>query len=100
MVVFGRGPYFTKAAFRYESLVAHGIPESVSDSASVGASVENGAHNFHFARPRITMLAHVAVEAQGTVVFALTHALLLQEVHGKNRGVSAVAATKGECAIF
>src|SRR5437660_678143 len=100
MVVCRRGPYLTKAAFGHEALVAHSVPEGAADSAGVGPPVEDGAHHFHFAGPRITMFADIAVEAQRPVVPALAHALLLQKVNGQNSCVSAVSAAKCERPIF
>src|SRR5262249_13599668 len=100
MVVCGRGPYFTKAAFGNQAFSLHSTPERTADSASVGSPVEDRAHHFDFAPTRITMFAHVAVEAQRSVVHAFAHALLRQKVDGQNRGVSTVPAAKRERTIF
>src|SRR5206468_4190643 len=100
MVVCGRGPYLTKAAFRHQALVAHSVPKGTADCAGVGSPVEHGAYYFHFAGPGITMFAYVAIEAQRLVVLSLAHALLLQKVNRKNRGVSAVSAAQRQRPIF
>src|SRR5262249_51940291 len=76
------------------------VPEWAADGASVGSTIEDGAYHFHFARSGIAVLAYVAVEAQRPVIPALSHALLLQKVNGKNRRVSAVSAAKRERPIF
>src|SRR5882672_3369113 len=100
MVVRRRGPYLTKAPFGHEALVAHSIPKRTADSAGVGSPVQDGSHNFNFAGPRITVFAQVAVKAQRLVVASFVPALLLQEIDGKNRRVSAVSATERERPIF
>src|SRR5215469_4562438 len=100
MIVARRGPYLTKAAFGHQALAAHSVPEWATDRAGIGSPVEDCAHDFNFAGPGITMFAHVAVEAQRTIVSALAHALLLQEVNGQNSCVSAVSAPKRERTIF
>ncbi len=100
MIVGWRRPYLTKAAFGHQALAAHSVPEGAADRAGIGSPVEDRAHNFNFAGPGITMFAYVAVEAQRTIVSALAHALLLQEVNGQNSCVSAVSAAKGERPIF
>src|SRR5262249_47470723 len=84
MIVARRGPYLTKAAFGHQALAAHSVPEWATDRAGIGSPVEDCAHDFNFAGPGITMFAHVAVEAQRTIVSAFAHALLLQEVNGQN----------------
>src|SRR5215472_14690975 len=96
MVICRRGPYLAQGAFGSQTLAAHGVPERASDGARVRPPVENGPYHFHLAGPGIAMFAHIAVEAQRAVVSALTHALLLQKVNGKNRCVSAVAAAEGK----
>src|SRR3954462_9018902 len=95
VIVGRRGPNLTKTAFRHQAFVPHRIPEPVADSARIGTPVEDGAHHFHFAGPGVTMFAYVAIEAKRPVVDSLAHALLLQKMNGKDRGVSAVAATNG-----
>src|SRR6266496_1928440 len=99
MIVGRRGPYLTKAAFGHQALVLHSVPEGAADSAGVGPAVEDGAHHFHFAGPGIAMFAYIAVEAQRSVVRSLAEALLLQEMNGKNRCVSAVPAAKRESTV-
>src|SRR5215469_17527220 len=59
-----RGPYLAKPTFGNQVLAAHRIPERAADCAGVGSPVEYRADDFHFAGPRVTVLAHVAVEAQ------------------------------------
>src|SRR6266436_4943922 len=96
MIVGWRGPYLTKAAFGHQALVAHSIPKRAADSAGAGSPVQDSSHYFNFAGPCITMLAYVAVKAQGLVFASFVYPLLLQEVNGKNRSVSAVSATERE----
>src|SRR5215469_15232887 len=100
MVVGRRGPYLTKAAFRHQALVPHGIPEWTANCAGIGSSIENGAHDFYFAGPGIAMFAYVTIKAQDLVVPSLPHTLLLQKVNRKNRRVSAVSAADRERPIL
>src|ERR1700704_4894796 len=100
MIVGWRGPYLTKTALGHEALVAHSTPKRTADGAGVGSPVQDGSHYFNFAGPCITMFAQVAVKAQRLVVASFAHALLLQEVNGKNRRVSAVSATERERPIL
>jgi len=100
MIVGGRRPYLTEPTFGNQVLIADSVPKWASDGACLGSPIEDGAHDFHFARPRITMFADIAVEAQRPVVPALAHALLLQKVNGQNSCVSAVSAAKCERPIF
>src|SRR6266550_3188789 len=100
MIVGWRGPYLTKAAFGHEALVAHSIPKRAADSAGIGSPVQDGSHYFNFAGPCITVFAQVAVKAQRLVVASFVHALLLQEINGKNRRVSAVSAAERERPIL
>src|SRR4051812_21888163 len=92
VVVRWRGPYLTKAAFGDEVFIPHSVPERTADSPSVGSSVQNGAHDLHFAGSGIPVFAEIAVEAQRAKVRALAHPFLLQKVNGQNSGVSAVPA--------
>src|SRR5690349_3606019 len=96
MVVCGRGPYLAETALGHEAFVSHRIPEWTADGSGVGSPIEHGAHYFDFTGSGITVLANVAVETQRLVVGPLAHALLLQKVNGKNRGVSTIATAKRE----
>src|SRR4051812_9436532 len=96
MVIFGRGPNFSKAAFRNQSFAANRAPEGTAYRTRIGSPVKNRAHHFHFAGPGITVLAYVAVKAQRTVFPSLADALLFQKVNGKNGCVSAVSASNRE----
>src|SRR6267143_1846130 len=100
MIVGWRGPYLTKAAIGNQALAAHSITKWAADSAGVGSPVQDGSHYFNFAGPCITVFAQVAVKAQRLVVGSFVHALLLEEINGKNRRVSAVSATERERPIF
>src|ERR1700723_2256220 len=92
MVVCGRGPDLAKAAFRHQALGANRIPEGAADCAGVGSPIEDSARHFNFAGPGISVFAYVTIEAQGAVVPAFAHALLLQKVTGQNSCVPAVPA--------
>src|SRR5690348_13466097 len=76
MVVRWRRPYLTQSALGYQSLFAHSLPKRTADSARISSPIQHSSHHFDFARPRITVFADVAVEAQGAVINALAHTLL------------------------
>src|SRR5215469_271254 len=100
MVVRGRGPYLAKRTLRHQALVPHSVPERAAYCPSIGSPVENGAHHFNFAGPRIPVLADVAVEAQCAIVSSLAHVLLSQKMNGQNGGMSAVSAAECKGSIL